>query len=131
MGAAMALVGAQALPSPSVAQSGAKCWRLYWLNLDQASNPDAADEVVCLTSATAGVIRQSFTFGVIATKCGKVTGDTRGGALNLSIDYSAAACRGLPSHTIVCPSSAGARLSCVMTMTKDNSRSDVYLVPER
>jgi hypothetical protein len=128
MGAALALVGAQALPSPSVAQPAGKCWRVHW-ELDSASQPDSAAETICQTSDKAGVIRESITFGVIATKCGKVAVDTRGGALNLAIDFSAAACGDMPSHTIACPSSAGARLTCVMTFGKDKDRSEVYLVP--
>jgi len=115
--------------SESVAQQGPQCWTVFGAREDGSGPSDSDRETICLTSGTSGIVRESGMFGPFVGQCSEVIADRRGGGLNFRVDLSK--CGGMPTHTVACPSPTGTVVKCTWTFSDDNSRMDVYLVPER
>lgn len=92
----------------------AECWGSSWR--DEAPAPtDKPDEIICMSSATEGIVRESFMFGTGVEGCNKVTATHDGEAVTFAVDYSKCT-NDSPSHTVACKS-LGDINQCVWTFT--------------
>ena len=124
MSAAVILVTAVvAFTGPS--RAAETCWNSYGTS-DPPTASDMADEVICLNSETAGVVRESSMFGSGIQGCNTVTVDHKNGGMTLTIDYSKCT-NNSPNHVIVCPSDKEDTIKCSWS-TKPGDVSDSYLV---
>ena len=113
-------------PGPAAAQAET-CWRVFYVN----TSGDTPDEIICLTSATEGYVRETTIFGSGIEGCNKVTVNRSGGAMEFVVDYSKCT-NNAPSHAISCPSPEGERIKCVWRMLDGSMEpSDAYLEREK
>jgi hypothetical protein len=111
---------------PTMAQAQT-CWQVFYVS---SGPPDSPDEVICLSSATEGYIRETTIFGDVQG-CNRVTVNRNGGAMDFIVDYSKCN-NNAPNHSISCPSPQGDRFKCTWRVL-DNSQapSDVLLLREK
>ncbi len=125
LGLAFCLIAAQGIATARAET----CWQVFYVST--GASGETADEIICLTSATEGYVRESHIFGSGVQGCNRVTVKRNGGAMDLVVDYSQCT-NNSPSHSISCPSSEGDRIKCTWRMLEgDPQPSDTYLVPER
>lgn len=105
------------------------CWHVFYVST--GASGETPDEVICLTSATEGYVRESNIFGSGVQGCNRVTVNQSGGAMEFNVDYSQCT-NNSPSHSISCPSPVGIRFKCTWRMLDGTTPpSDTYLVREQ
>lgn len=94
------VLAAAAIAFVQPARAESVCWSVFLSDQPPAAS-DTADETVCMTSDTEGVVKDSSMFGSGVQGCSKVTGAQAGVGASLVVDFSKCT-NDAPSHKIDC-----------------------------
>ncbi len=132
-GFALLVVTAMATASIQPTRAEDTCWSVY--HFDQPPNDDLiADDVICMSSETTGIVRESPTYGADIQGCNSVTAEKLGsGGGTLTVDYSKCPAKDAPSHKLACPQ-LKALNKCTWTFTTGKfagTSDDAFLPREK
>lgn len=125
---AMLALAVFAMTFSSAASAAETCWSVFWKDEAPAAT-DNADEVICMSSDTDGVVRESSIFGTGVEGCNKVTAKREGEAVTFVVDYSKCT-NDSPSHTMGCKGLTDVN-KCIWTYTSGDyagQTSSAYLI---